>query len=318
MGARFLLSLGLVAALAQGMKDVNTTLLSAWPMVHAHDAATTYLESGVVNDWAKTQQDGGVSSMLDCGARSFDWRPSYDGDTLTMHHGDISIDYAMSDALQEMISWAGARAAVEDIIVLVVSHLDGDGCDAAVRTLLKNVNILYVESCDELATMTVAAAAEAAALPTGGSVLAVSGECVASNWNSSITCSGIRTDDASLNASVASNASVDWWPSQYTCFADSSSKDYPLARFWDYYEAVLDGGPGDFGTLQALWQEDADSVVVSGLHGATLLSEESRSGLNALVAARILETPGAPYGLVEVNNVCDSGPALLAALRSLS
>ena len=82
-------------------------------------------------------------------------------------------------------------------------------------------------------------------------------------------------------------------------------------------DAVLDGGPG-FGTLQALWQEDADSVVVSGLHGATLLSEESRSGLNALVAAQILETPGAPYGLIEVNNVCDSGPALLAALRSLS
>jgi hypothetical protein len=39
-------------------KDPKTTLLAEWPMIMVHDAATTYLEGGVVhpvNNWAKTQ-----------------------------------------------------------------------------------------------------------------------------------------------------------------------------------------------------------------------------------------------------------------------
>ena len=60
-------------------------------------------------------------------------------------------------------------------------------------------------------------------------------------------------------------------------------------------------------------------MVVSELHGSTLLSDESKSQLNTEVAARI--SNGAWTGtlnFVEVNNVCDGGPALLAALRGLA
>ena len=59
---------------ADALKNPNTTLLGSWPMIHAHDAATTYLETGIVDEWAKTQQDGGVASLFECGARALDWR----------------------------------------------------------------------------------------------------------------------------------------------------------------------------------------------------------------------------------------------------
>ena len=33
---------------ADALKNPNTTLLGSWPMIHAHDAATTYLSTGIV------------------------------------------------------------------------------------------------------------------------------------------------------------------------------------------------------------------------------------------------------------------------------
>jgi hypothetical protein len=69
------LVLGLLTACVQAMKDVHTTPLNEWPMIMAHDAATTYLEINGVNKWAKTQADGGPKALLDCGTRAFDWRP---------------------------------------------------------------------------------------------------------------------------------------------------------------------------------------------------------------------------------------------------
>ena len=47
-------------------------------MIMSHDAASTYLKGGAthpINNWTKTQPDGGPSALLDCGTRAFDWRP---------------------------------------------------------------------------------------------------------------------------------------------------------------------------------------------------------------------------------------------------
>ena len=62
--------------LAVGAKDPSTTPINEWPMIMAHDAATTYLKGGLLHqiyDWTKTQPDGGATGLLNCGARSFDW-----------------------------------------------------------------------------------------------------------------------------------------------------------------------------------------------------------------------------------------------------
>jgi hypothetical protein len=66
------------ANVALAMKDIHTTPLNEWPMIMTHDAATTYLKGGgihQINNWTKTQPDGGPAGQLNCGARAFDWRP---------------------------------------------------------------------------------------------------------------------------------------------------------------------------------------------------------------------------------------------------
>ena len=63
-------------------------------MVMAHDAATSYLKGGFfhqINDWAKTQGDGGFTAMLNCGSRAFDVRPKMTSDGIHFHHGKIDI-----------------------------------------------------------------------------------------------------------------------------------------------------------------------------------------------------------------------------------
>ena len=68
-----------LASTALAAKDPATTVVNEWPMIMVHDAATSYLKGGTlhqINDWAKTQVDGGAQGELNCGARAFDWRPS--------------------------------------------------------------------------------------------------------------------------------------------------------------------------------------------------------------------------------------------------
>jgi len=98
-------------------KSPGSTVLNEWPMIMAHDAATTYLKGGLfhqINDWAKTQADGGAKGMLDCGARAFDWRPEVQSDgTVKMHHGSVTIDHEMGASLDEMVQWAGSHGTDE-------------------------------------------------------------------------------------------------------------------------------------------------------------------------------------------------------------
>ena len=86
--------------------------------------------------------------------------------------------------------------------------------------------------------------------------------------------------------------------------------------------SMLDGvnkkGPPADGLLwqmQALWQEAADSVVIGTLKGSSLLKDEVESGLNGLLAEWMLNGSWPTANFLEVNNVCDQGPALLAAIR---
>ena len=81
-------------------------------------------------------------------------------------------------------------------------------------------------------------------------------------------------------------------------------------------------GPPADGRLyshQALWQETDASVAIGVLHGSSLLEDERRSGLNAQLSERVADGSfdAKRANLVEVNNVCDGGAALLAALRAV-
>jgi hypothetical protein len=107
----------------------------------------------------------------------------------------------------------------------------------------------------------------------------------------------------------------------YCCYQNCSTKAFPVNRMTSYIDSTAKAGPKDgrMYTIQALWQESASSVTVGELYASSLLLDEKRSGLNALVTERIKSKvmPTDKLGMVEVNNVCDGGPALLAALRAL-
>ena len=56
-------------------------------MIMSHDAASGYLNrEHVVADWTDTQ-GATLSEQLDCGSRSFDYRPYYKDGELFAHHG---------------------------------------------------------------------------------------------------------------------------------------------------------------------------------------------------------------------------------------
>lgn len=337
----FFLASGILKLVAS--KNPATTVLNEWPIIMAHDAATTYLKGGVlhqVNDWTKTQPDGGPSGLMDCGARAFDWRPSLTSEgSLIMHHGGIKVKHAMSDALDDMVNWAAKNPEVANLVFLMITDCEGSAkgisCTDAVKTELTSHNITYITDCSSLKGMTVTDAHHYAVLPRGGAILAVF-DCWESYYDSSVACSGF-TDahdsnssvkfkphtTAKINAIAAANVTdAASRRSAYTCYEDSATKKYPLNHMWSYIDKTTVSGPpsdGRLWTTQCLWQETADSVVIGELHGSSLLSDEKRSTLNALVTARIQsgEINATRINFVEVNNVCDGGKELQSILQSL-
>ena len=313
-----LASFVLLISVARARKDPSTTPLNEWPMIMAHDAATTYLHPGLVNNWAKTQADGGAKGILDCGGRGFDWRPKLLANgTLVMHHAAVTVEHAMGAALDEMVGWAAQHnpdGSADDLVVIGITDCDGGAaCTAAAQKELSARNITYVTDCAELKGLTAAAAAKKGALPGGGALLATF-DCWVMNYEPRVACSGFGTKAA---ADLDSPDSV-----SYSCYNTSKTKAFPLDRMWQYLANVSTAGPpqnGELYTAQALWQETDASVVLGELAGSSLLGDESRAQLNAQLAARIAggQWDASRLNFVEVNNVCDGGPGLLAALRTI-
>ena len=68
--------------------------------------------------------------------------------------------------------------------------------------------------------------------------------------------------------------------------------------------------------MQAIWQESATTVIDGEAHGSSLVKDELRSGLNALLV-RWLKNGSFPHvNFLEVNNVCDGGAEIRAELLS--
>ena len=89
---------------------------------------------------------------------------------------------------------------------------------------------------------------------------------------------------------------------------------------YEYIGNVTRMGPDSnrsFGTVQALWEEDAASVAIGTLHGSSLMKDETKSNLNHLLTQRIKSGLWnvSQVGMIEINNVCDGGAELLAAFR---
>ena len=187
-----------------------------------------------------------------------------------MHHSSVDINYPMGAALDEAVAWAAVNAASPDDLVVFHSwDCAGDGCDAAARAAFAARNITIIDDCAELAGLTLSEAATRAALPGGGAVLAVTG-CLEDHYEPDVACSG-----------------YDLRPTARTRYRNDSSRTLPLTRMWNYLGNVSAAGLPADGRLyshQALWQETDASVAIGVLHGSSLLENERRSGLNALLS----------------------------------
>jgi hypothetical protein len=271
-------------------------------MIMAHDAATTYLQSGglhVVNSWAKTQQDGGPSGMLGCGARAFDWRPTLlSNGTIIAHHGDVQVAVTMDTSLSDFTAWLGQHGqAVQDLVVLGITECidptNAPGtCVPAVQKLLGLHGVTWVQDCGLLQGLTAAEAYGKSKLPGGGSMLAIF-DCWDMNYDDTIACSGYNNathTTSRLHTRSAWQILPGEGEDSYTCYTDSPTKNFPLNRMWSYADLVVNKGPPSDGSLyayQGIWQETAASVEIGLAHGSSLLGDETKSDLNNLIAQRI-------------------------------
>jgi hypothetical protein len=272
------------------------TPLSRVPFLMAHDAATTYrhdysLLGEVLPGQVQTQPEGGFTALLDCGVRAFDLRPCYTHDRqLYMHHGPVTVKHRMEDALREIIDWAGRHR--EALVLVYVSHCGGgvgctggtgrpnDHCDSATADLLGELGITMLPSVD----ISYGEAQEEGRLANGGHLLAF--EQARENYDESVQfCAG------------------------------SEKKPSAFADLFAYMDRIAAEAPSgrELVITQAHWQ-DPHTTLVDGC-AETVLEMESASKLNREVARRISAGQWPHINLLEVDNACDQGIELKAALE---
>lgn len=306
-----LLLLGLVAAayfsgvageVATVYKKLSSDLpFNLYPMIMAHDAATGELDEArdhVVADWARTQSVGLVG-QLDCGARSFDYRPALDKDgTIFPKHGPVTIHKSMKSSVLELISWTEKHPS--ELVVLYLSHFDGDGCQDSVTALLTELKVPMIKDCS-LLSLPYQQIQTMATLSVGkGRLLAVF-DCMAENYDPSIECYG------------KDFVCYDSWPENTTQVAFSA--------FDAYMTSTTSADPTLSSTnlwmAQGHWQSSAQSVVHGTLHRSSLLLDEERSQANQHVASVILQE-GYPFlNVLELDHVCDKGDKVSEAIEAV-
>jgi len=272
------------------------TPLSRVPFLMAHDAATSYrhdysLPAEILAEQVQTQQEGGFTSLLNCGVRAFDLRPCHtDAGQLYMHHGDATIKRPLGDALQEIIDWAGSHR--ESLIIAYVSHCGGgvgctggpatsnQECESATAELLRELGITMLHSVD----ISYGEALERGRLSNGGLVLAL--EQVRENYDESIQyCAGLKV--------------------KASAFAD-------LFAYMDGIAALKPSG-SELVITQAHWQ-DPHTTFIDGC-AESVLKMESASRINSELATRISSGRWPYINLLEVDYACDQGLELKAALK---
>ena len=273
--------------------------INQFPFIITHDAGTGYLGSNPIDWWSKTQSTG-LGGQAHCGARAFDIRPLSSGSKITFHHADISIDKLLTDAVQELVTFANENP--NELLLLYISHCQGDGCNERTQQALEQIGVPSCTDGNQLSGATYGSVKKMGRLSGGGALLAIYG-FVAENYNSALTCYG------------------DWGD----CYNKETNAFTPL---WNYMRSISAQAPassGAFSMIQAHWQYDASSIARGVLHASSILTDETRSSLNSQVADAVTCSPcPGPSGLgvfkyanfIEVNNVCDEGGKLYNALRT--
>lgn len=282
-------------------------LLNQYAFIQTHDSATGELKDDrdyIVARWTRTQQ-GSIIDQLNCGARSLDYRPylSEDG-VLRAHHGPIVVQKPMEASLREIEAWT--KLHPNELIIIQVSHCVEErihnnyyaaSCKDAVLSLLAELHVPVItdSDCSPLNTMTMESALEK------GNLLAVFG-CSVGYWDPSLTCSA--KEYVCYNETVwnGNTSYIPWGNLERSLASWASSIPVEDGRFWGF---------------GANWQSSVESVIAGTLHNSSLLLDEERSQLNAWTAQTISQGTAWKFmNMVGVDNVCDHGPEIFAAMQS--
>lgn len=278
----------------------QSKLLNELAILMSHDAASGYLtRTHVVADWTNTQGIDLVG-QLECGSRSFDYRPYYKDGVLYAHHGGVKIDVPMEQAIDEVTAWSIKHPT--DLVYFYINKCEGDdGCNDATKELLASKKIYSITDCNQLATLSTDDIRSAINSDVAGQVFAVF-DCMDEEYDSSVTC----------------------YHHDYTCY-DSWPKDtaaIPWQHMSDYAinTTTVDAATAHGSRLwmvQTHWQSSAGSITLGTAHRSDLLIDEEKSGVNTWVAKSITE--GGVFerlNIVEVDNVCDAGVEIYAAINA--
>lgn len=299
--ALFLLCLGLSLSTSWAKsvdniyRDSKSLPFNLYPILMSHDSASGELDEQrdhVIADWSRTQSVG-LIDQLNCGARAFDYRPSLGKEgTLFPHHGPVTIHFPMKTSMKEVIRWTASHP--NELVVVYLSHFDGDGCSEAVGQLLEELQVPMVSDCAAL-SLPYAEVLKLSQMHTGH-LLAVF-DCMDERFDPSIVCYG----------------------QGYSCYANSTSSEVPLAAFNKYMLQTTSSAPTSAGLwmTQGHWQSSTESVIIGTLQRGTVLLEEELSKVNALMAKAIRSKEYAFMNVLEVDHVCDGGTDLLAVLQEV-
>lgn len=305
------LIIGLLFLVQIGHCHDTTRLLRDFPFIMSHDAATSMLDSklNLIESYTQTQATGSLAGQLDCGSRAFDYRPYLTSDGLLVaHHGPVKVKaYSMKESIEGVIDWLNQEENKNELVILYVSHCKADGdddmqeqrCIEASRQLLENMGVSVTSDCDLLSSMTVADAFKTGQLSkSSGSLLAVQG-CINENFDVNVNCYGFY-DKLKTYCCYGKHKEIPW--NHLTSYLNNTAASASTDALW---------------MLQAHWQSDTASIPLGDLHRGSVLEDESKAGVNAWLAAT-LRARALPYenlNIIEVDNVCDGGNDILAALR---
>ena len=300
-------------------------LLSEASFLMSHDAATGYLKrnrgiSSATNLYAKNQI-GSVYDQLNDGARALDVRPKLlQNGTVVTHHGVITIPVTLEALVSDAIRWCTENP---DELVLIF-HLNMayenatpsvDTTVAALSGVYNALGVPYVE-CGDVYGLTVEETMEVAALSSGGYLVAMdhhdayASSCAKSNWISSLTVT-----------CYPSNNTVPCTKPNSPTFDDL--KNYALASANNEpSDSKYELGPPEsldvypFNNIQALWQVDTHSAALGVAHLSSIIDDNTKSNINALIVEWVYNREFDAMSLLMVDHVRLNGNALLSVLRN--
>lgn len=306
-----------VVPLINSQDTSDSQLFRDSPIVMTHDSASGYIMDSdhfvkeEVIKYTKTQSANIVGQLV-CGARAFDYRPYIKRDgTVVAHHGPVVIPHEMGATLDEITQWVGEHGDMDEVVLLYVSHIDGHNCTEGqctrepVKEVLNLKGISYMEDCSALESLTYSDAVAMGKLGDGrGSVLALF-DCVSENYDDTVNCYGSVPGDNR---------------GKFVCYGDDadSRKDIPMYNMQQYLTnatGLLERPSTGLWMNQAHWQSTTESISLGLLHNSSVTLDEIRSGLNAQLAVMIRKGAFPSLNLLELDEVCDGGADIRAALQ---